>query len=216
MHRRDFSRSLFAASASTLGAATGLVALPAQAQIESLKLGTEYTKLEREAPVDSPKGQIEVVEFFSYGCVHCFRFEPLLSDWMKKQSKDVAVRRTPIAFNPALQPLQQLYFALEAMGQVEALHEKAFQAIHVDQIRLQKEETIIDWAVKQGLDKTKFTDTFKSFGVAGKVKRATQLMTAYSVEGTPALGVAGRYYIPGQGPRSLQVADVLIAAVRKG
>ncbi len=216
MHRRDFSRSLFAASASTLGAAAGLVALPAQAQIESLKLGTEYTKLEREAPVDSPKGQIEVVEFFSYGCVHCFRFEPLLSDWMKKQNKDVAVRRTPIAFNPALQPLQQLYFALEAMGQVEALHEKAFQAIHVDQIRLQKEEAIIDWAVKQGLDKTKFTDTFKSFGVAGKVKRATQLMTAYSVEGTPALGVAGRYYIPGQGPRSLQVADVLIATVRKG
>jgi protein dithiol oxidoreductase (disulfide-forming) len=52
--------------------------------------------------------------------------------------------------------------------------------------------------------------------VAGKAKRAAQLQDAYQVEGTPALGVAGRYYVPGQGPRALVVADALIAEVRKG
>jgi thiol:disulfide interchange protein DsbA len=51
--------------------------------------------------------------------------------------------------------------------------------------------------------------------VAGKAKRATQLQDAYQVEGTPALGVAGRYYISGQGPRTLVIADALIADLRK-
>ena len=45
---------------------------------------------------------------------------------------------------------------------------------------------------------------------------APQLQDLYAVEGTPALGVGGRYYVPGQGPRTLVVADALIAELRKG
>ena len=196
--------------------ATGLsAALPAQAQIAGFKEGSDYLRLQRPAPVDSKGGQIEVLEFFAYTCIHCYNFEPLLTAWMAKKPANVVVRRTPVAFSPAMEPLQRLYYALEAMGKVEALHEKAFRAVHVDKVRLQDPAVMADWIAQQGVDKTQFNQFYNSFGVAGKAKRATQLQDAYQVEGTPALGVAGRYYISGQGPRTLAVAEALIAQLRK-
>ncbi|MDP2262286.1 MAG: thiol:disulfide interchange protein DsbA/DsbL [Hydrogenophaga sp.] len=216
MQRREFSRSLLAAGASTaVGAAGALALLPAHAQTAGLKEGTDFVRLPRPAPVDSPADKIEVVEFFAYSCIHCYNFEPLLSDWMKKKPASVVVRRTPVAFNESFVPMQRLYYALEAMGQVDALHEKAFRAIHVEKQRFTNPDTIVAWAVAQGLDREKFVGFFNSFAVAGKAKRAAQLQDAYGVEGTPSLGVGGRFYVTGQGPRTLVVADALIADLRK-
>jgi len=216
MQRREFSRSAVAAgAASALGVWAGLTALPAQAQLAGLKEGADYVRLARPAPVDSPPGKIEVLEFFAYTCVHCFNFEPLFSNWSKQQGAHVVVRRTPVAFSEAFVPLQRFYYALEAMGLVERLHEKAFQAIHVDKQRLTTPEAIADWVARQGVDRAKFMGFFNAFAVAGKAKRATQLQDAYQVEGTPALGVGGRYYISGQGPRTLVVASALVTSLRQ-
>lgn len=211
MQRREFSRALIGAA--TLGPlCSGLV----MAQVPGLKEGTDYRKVSPTAPVDTPAGQVEVVEFFAYTCVHCFNFEPLLKDWIKTKPANVVVRRVPVRFNAAFEPLQKLYFALEAMGKVDELHDKVFKAIHEERQRLNDFDAIAAWVAKQGVDKAKFTEVFNSFGVVGKAKRATQLQDAYQVEGTPALGVAGRFYIPGQGPRTLTIANALIAEARKG
>lgn len=216
MQRRDFSRSLLAAGATALTAGAGLAPLAAQAQAAGFKEGSDYLRLAKPVATDSAGGKVEVLEFFSYGCIHCFNFEAPMAAWIKKLPANVVVRRTPVAFNDSFVPLQKLYYAIEALGQVEALHEKVFQAIFVAKERLNNPEAIIAWAARQGLDKAKFTEVFNSFAVAGKAKRAVQLQDQYVVEGTPALGVAGRYYIPGQGPRTLQIADALIAGLRKG
>jgi thiol:disulfide interchange protein DsbA len=218
MQRRDFSRSFLALGAtSAVGALAGLSALPvhAQAPVAGLKEGTDYIRLSRQAPVDSPPPQIEVLEFFAYTCIHCFNFEPIFNDWIKQKPANVVVRRTPVAFTDAFLPLQRLYYAFEAMGLVDTLHEKTFRAIHVEKLRLTTPEAITDWVVKQGVDRTKFTDFYNSFAVSGKARRATQQQEAYQVAGTPALGVGGRYYISGQGPRTLVVANALIASMRK-
>jgi len=216
MQRREFSRSLLAAGATTaLGATAALTLTPAHAQMAGLKEGSDFVRLSRPAPVDSPAGTVEVVEFFAYTCVHCYNFEFLFNDWMKKTPAHVVVRRTPVAFNDAFVPMQRLYYALEAMGQVGALHEKVFRAIHVDKQRLNTPEAITAWVTAQGVDREKFTGFFNSFAVAGKARRATQLQDAYQVEGTPSLGVGGRYYVTGQGPRTLVVANALIADLRK-
>ena len=102
---------------------------------------------------------------------------------------------------------------------MEALHDKVFYAIHVEKQALNTDAKILDWAVKQGLDKAKFLEAYNSFSVAGKVKRATLLQEAYKVEGVPALGVAGRYYTDGSRAgsmgRALQVTDALVADARK-
>jgi thiol:disulfide interchange protein DsbA len=100
------------------------------------------------------------------------------------------------------------------MNLLDRLHEKVFQAIHVDKQRLTTAPAILDWVKQQGVDMTAFNSAYSGFGVAGKVRRATQLQNAYQVEGTPSLGIAGRFYAPGQGPRTLVVADTLIAQLR--
>ena len=213
MQRRAFSRSLLAAGAGAL--TTGLLPLAAQAQVGGFKEGSDYLRLGKPVATDSGAGKVEILEFFAYSCIHCYNFEPVMAAWMKKQPANVVVRRTPVAFSPAFVPMQQLYYTIESMGLVESLHEKIFRAFHVDKVRIQEAAVAADWMAKQGVDMKKYNELYNSFSVVGKAKRAAQLQDLYSVEGTPALGVAGRFYIPGQGPRTLQVADALIAEVRK-
>lgn len=211
MQRRDFSRSLLAAGTLTLAGAS----LPALAQRVAPKEGTDYLRLAKPAPVQAPPSQVEVVEFFAYSCIHCANFEPAFEEWIARQPSFVSVRRVPVAFSPAFVPMQRLYYTLEAMDQIKALHGKVFEAIHGQRLPLTTTGPITDWVVKQGLDRARFTEVFNSAAVTTKAQQAAALQEAYAVEGTPAMGVAGRYYISGQGPRTLTVASALIAEVRK-
>jgi protein dithiol oxidoreductase (disulfide-forming) len=196
------------------GLAAGMV-LPLSAMAQSrFEEGVNFTRLANPVAVDTAPGQVEVLEFFAYTCIHCFRFEPDFEAWTKRQPKGVVARRVPVAFNAAMEPLQRLYYALESMGLVEKLHAKVFAAIHIDKQRLLSPKSIVEWVVKQGVDQKAFEMAFNGFAASGKAKRASQLTAAYNVEGTPALGVAGRFYIPGQGPKSLEVADDLIVRSR--
>ena len=132
----------------------------------------------------------------------------------------MAFRRAPVAFREDFVPQQRLYYALDALGLVEKLHAKVFAAIHVEKQDLSKAPAIVEWVAKQGVDKAKFTEQFNSFSVAGKASKAAQLQNAYKVEGVPALGVAGRFYVDGSlakgMERALKVVDSLVAVVRSG
>jgi len=193
---------------------------PATVQGKPPEAGTDFLPLAKPAPVETPAGKIEVIEFFWYSCPHCNAFEPALDAWVKRVPKDVVVKRVPVAFRADFEPQQRLYFALEAMGLVDKLHAKVFNAIHVEHQPLNQPEAIFNWVAKQGVDKAKFMDQFNSFSAASKLKRATQLQDAYKVEGVPAMGVAGRFYTDGtlakSMERGLQVVDFLIGEVRKG
>lgn len=205
MKRREF----------TLGAAAVMLpGLPAWAQS-----GQGYVVLKQPAPVDAPKGQIEVIEFFSYGCVHCMNFVPVFDQWVKAAPKDVAVRLEHVGFQSSFEPLQRIYYSLLAMGAVGAVHDKVFKALQVERKRLDKPEVLFPWIAEQGLDRAKFEAVYKSFGVATQVRRAVQLQEDYRVEGTPALGIAGRYYtdgaMAGGFERMLQITNQLIEQERK-
>jgi len=210
MHRRDFSRSLL-----VTGALAGLGVPPALAQRIAPKEGLDYIRLGRPAPTDSPAGQVEVVEFFAYSCVHCYNFEPLFEEWIQKKPAHVTVKRVPVAFSQAFVPMQRLYYTLEEMQLVDKLHAPFFKAIHADRQPLTTPANITEWVVRQGVDRAKFTEVYNSGAINTRAQRATALQEAYAVEGTPALGVAGKYYIGGQGPRTLVIANALIAEARK-
>jgi thiol:disulfide interchange protein DsbA len=213
--RREFSLASTAAVVAGLGHVT-LV----QAQANAFSAGVDYRRLDKPVAVDAPAGKIEVIEFFWYSCPHCNAFEPTLDTWIKQAPKDVLIKRVPVGFRPDFAPQQRLFFAIEAMGLIEKLHAKVFYAIHVERQRLDTPEAIAEWVAKQGVDKAKFMEQFNSFSVASKQKRAVQLQDAYRVEGVPALGVAGRFYIDGTlaktMERGLKVAEFLIDEVRKG
>jgi thiol:disulfide interchange protein DsbA len=212
MKRRLFSTAMLSATA-ILGAAS------AWAQ-QAFRSGKDYITLERPVATEAGNGKIEVLEFFWYSCPHCNQFEPAFEQWAKNAAKDVVVRRVPVAFRDDFVPQQRLYFTLEAMNLVEKMHIRVFTAIHGEKQMLNSDAAVLAWAEKQGIDKAKFEQAYKSFGVATKAKRAVQLQNDFKIEGVPSLGVAGRYYIDGtlagSMPRALQVADALIAQTRQG
>ncbi len=216
LKRRDFSQ----AAAGVALASAALLSPLAHAQAKKPVAGKDFHILDAKAPVEAPAGKIEVVEFFWYNCPHCNIFEPALANWVKALPKDMAFKRTHVAFNDGFVPQQRLFLALEALGLLDKLHVKVFNAIHTEKINLAKGDAITDWVVKQGVDKTKFLEQFNSFSVSTKATRSTQLQNAYRVEGVPALGIAGRFYtdgaMAGSMERALQVAEYLIAEVRAG
>ena len=214
MKRRDF----------TLAAAAGLPIWgltqgPAPAR-PAPQEGIEYVTLDKRVPAESNDSKIEVIEFFWYSCPHCNAFEPRFAQWLKTIPKDVVVRRVPVRFRDDFEPQQRMFYTLEAMGKLEALHAKLFTAIHADKQKLDTLDTLTAWAVKNGLDKAKFTEIFNSFGVATKARRATQLQEAFKVQGVPSLGVAGRFYTDGTLASSMDsalgVVEYLLGQVRKG
>jgi thiol:disulfide interchange protein DsbA len=213
MNRRDFSAQL-----AGLGLCSTALAVPALAQAQAQIKDSDYVRLA--TPVAVEKGKVEVLEFFWYGCPHCFAFEPALDAWQKKLPADVAFRRVPVAFRESFTVHQKIFYALDAMGKVDEVHRKVFQAIHVEKQRLEKEDDIVAFMQKNGVDAAKFKEVFSSFSVNTKAKQASRLVDAYKIDGVPALGIGGKYFTSGQlagsPERSLVVADALIDRVRKG
>jgi len=215
MKRRQFSVSLLGLAAA--GAALAQGGTPAAAPVE----GTNYVRLTPPAPVSAPAGKFDVIEFFWYGCPHCYAFEPAVEAWLKRAPADVAFRRVPVALygdNTVVQ--QRLYYALEALDLLPSLHRKVFYAIHNERMRLDKLPDITAFMAKNGVDAAKFGDAFNSFAVQTKTRQATVLSDAYKIDGVPAIGVHGRYYtsgsLTGSNEKMLAVADFLLARIRKG
>lgn len=179
---------------SHLAAAFGfsLLALGASAAPDNPKSGVDYRTLEKAQPTDGGK-RVEVIEFFWYSCPHCNSLEPALNDWVAKQGDKIAYKRVPVAFRDSMAPQQKLYYTIEAMGLIDKLHHKVFQAIHVQRKPLDTEAAITTFMVNEGIEKQKFLNVFNSFGVQSKTRRASQLQQAYQIDGVPLLAVEGRY-----------------------
>ena len=217
MKRRDFS--LAAISAATVAGLPFVAQAQGPAAAKPVE-GKDYLSLDKRVPTDVGTGKIEVIEFFWYSCPHCHSFEPQFAAWVKAAPKDVVVQRVPVRFRDDFEAQQRAYYVFESLNMVDAMHGKLFHAIHTERQQLNNAQALAAWANKNGLPEKKFMDTFNSFGVATKARRATQLQDAFKVQGVPALGIAGRFYTDGglaqSMDRALQVADYLIGEVRRG
>jgi protein dithiol oxidoreductase (disulfide-forming) len=214
MQRRQFTQVAAAlAAVSSLSAVALLSNTTAQAQPAKPQAGVDYLVLDKTVPTEAAAGKVEVIEFFGYWCPHCNAFEPELEVWLKKLPSNISFKRVPVAFQDSSIPLQKLYYTLESMGKVNDMQRKVFTAIHADKQNLNTQDSIVAWAVKQGLDEKKFVETFTSFSVNTKVAKAKQLVNDYKIQGVPSLGVAGKFYTESglaKGmPRALQVVEFL-------
>lgn len=200
----------------TLALATlGLAAGAAHAQ---LRLGQDYTVLN---PPQSTEGggKVEVIEFFSYACGHCYKLEPFLATWAKKLPPDVTFKRVPGAGSQAWAQLALLYYSLEAMGKLDPVHDRAFAAIHEQKVNLTNPKVRGEWITKQGLDAAQYSGVEKSFTVQTKLSRAVQMQGAYRVDGVPMIIVNGKYVTStghaGGPEKVVPIVEQLIAMSRK-
>jgi thiol:disulfide interchange protein DsbA len=201
-------RNAFALGATLLGLAFGAAAQAPQ----------QYQTLASPQPTGSP-GKIEVLEFFWYGCPHCYTLEPAVDAWAKKAPADVAFARVPAVPSPQWAEAATIYYTLEAMGLLDKYHGKVFDAFHKENKNLSNRKIREEWLSKNGIDVARYNETEKSFSVATKVQRARQLTAAYRVDGVPRIFVAGKYYtaaeFAGGMTQIFPVVDQLVAMARK-
>jgi thiol:disulfide interchange protein DsbA len=212
----------------SLAAAAVLLFSPVAAS--ALTLGKDYRLLN--PPQPAPAGEkVEVLEFFWYGCPHCYRLQGPLEDWLKHDKPDyVEYKRVPAAFNQAWLQLARVYYTLDAMNLVDKLHQDVFIAIHKEGVLdpralLRNPNSLFDWVAGKGVDRQKFVDTYDSFTVKARTQRTLELTRNYDVQGTPTIVVDGRYITAPSMilkpdntidyPRYFQVLDEVIALARK-
>lgn len=215
MQRRQFS----ALAAASLG--LGLVRTAGAADAALVPVTPQqYQVLGKPVPVTPPAGTVDVVEFFSFACPHCFEFEPMLENWLKTKPANIHFHRSPVHFLQNAANFQPMYFALEAMGLVDAMQQKVFNAVHLEHQRFDKPEAIAAFMTNNGVDAARFMSVFNSFGVRTKVAQATQLFEAYGLDGVPTLAVQGRFVtspsVAKGEAQTLAVVDYLVAQVRAG
>ena len=177
--------------------------------------GKDYMVLSPAQPTGSGS-KIEVLEFFFYGCSHCFKLHPMMSAWEKKMPKDVELTYVPAIFNPSWETMARTFYALETLGQRVQLHEDLFNAWNVSNMDLTDEAKVTDFVVQHGVDHKKFSDAYNSFSMQSKVTRAKQMGQTYGIRGTPTLIVDGKYLITGLHPaETVQALNALVDKARK-
>lgn len=182
--------------------------------VNAAELGKDYKLLNPAQPTSTKK--IEVLEFFFYGCSHCYHLHGPLTTWEKSIAKDVELVYVPTVFRDSWEPMARTFYALQEMGQLPKLHDALFQAWNVSNTDLSDEAKILDFVAPRGADRAKFSALYNSFSMQSKVTRAKQMIRSYGINGTPTLVVDGKYLITGLQPAdTIRVLDEVIALARK-
>ena len=194
-----------------------VTSLPLSASAQEFVEGTHYDLISPSIRTANP-GKIEVVEFFWYGCGHCYTFEPLVSAWKKDLPEDVAFRASPAVWNKGMELHARAFYAAEALGVGEKMHLPIFQAMNVDRKRLASESEIADLFASHGVDEADFGKAFNSFGVGSQVNQANAVARSARITGTPELMVNGKYRVStrkaGSQANMLKVVEFLIEKER--
>ena len=195
-----------------------VLAIGGQAFAEEYEEGKQYVRIASPLPT-LHKDKIEVVEFFWYGCVHCFHFEPVLRAWQANQGDDVYVIGSPAMWNERMKTHAQAYYTAKALGVSDKLDEPLFAALNTPpRPKLDSEDELAAFFAEYGVDEKDFRKAFNSFGVASQVRQADARARSTAIEGTPELLVNGKYRISGSlaggQEEMLEVAEFLIAKER--
>ena len=191
------------------------LAFTARAEIVA---GHDYVVLNPAQPTTA-EGKVEVIEFFWYGCPHCYELHPHLKRWLQQKPQDVQFRYVPAVARDSWVPGAKIFYALEALGELNRLNDQVYDAIHLDQIDLNNEQVLLDWVAKRGIDRQKFIDAYNSFAVQAKVAQARRMTRDYQIRGVPTLVVDGKYLTSGTYAGSVQgavaVMDQLVKKARQ-
>jgi len=169
--------------------------------------GKDYVRLPTPVPPATPD-KVEVVEMFWYGCPHCYELEPVTQEWLKRKPENVTFTRIPVAFGASWESGARAYYAAEALGVLDKLHQLLFDAFH-QRRKLNTEDELAAFFAEHGVDQEAFRKAYTSFQTETQLRRGNQLAQRYGVKGVPAVIVNGQYDV--RSPRVFEVVDFLIA-----
>ncbi len=178
-------------------------------------LGKDYKLMNPPQPTTSGK-KIEVLEFFSYGCIHCYHLHPYMEAWEKKAPKDVELQYVPVIFNESAEPMARAFYALDALGLRKKMHDAIFKGVFDQHADLSDEKSITDFVAQKGVDRAKFAAAYNSFTLQSRIARSNQMTQDYRIMGTPTIVVDGKYVITGLQPDAMvSVLEEVVRIARK-
>jgi thiol:disulfide interchange protein DsbA len=167
----------------------------------------------------SQEGVIDVVEVFSYGCIHCYNFDPVIERWAAVERENVEFRRLPAVFGKSWEPLARWFYVAEILEVSEKVHMPLFEAIHRHRLDIRD----ADLAAKlfenlANVDPQKFKDLAESFEVDYRIRRDGTEARKFRVTGVPTMTVGGMFKVDGamagSNARMLEVVDFLVQKIR--
>ena len=197
-----------------------MLALPASQAAEAVqwKEGVHYNEIPFPVTVETGKN-IEVREYFWYGCPHCFNLEPTINKWLKQKPKGAEFVRSPAILGPSWQIHAVAYFSYEALGIVDKMHGPTFIALHNDKRILNSVDDLADFVAKNGVDRAKFIKATNSFGVRVKLQHQMQLDRDAGIRSVPAIVVDGKYRtgadIAGSEENLIKLIDYLVQKAKQ-
>ncbi|MGD0959838.1 MAG: thiol:disulfide interchange protein DsbA/DsbL [Methylomonas sp.] len=172
-----------------------------------------YEVLKPTQPVQNPE-KIEVIEFFWYGCPHCYHLEPAIKQWLKNKPANVEFIRQPAVFNELWGKNAKVFYTAEALGVEDKLHDDIFDAIQNKKIKLATDEEIAKFFIEHGVKEEDFQTAYKSFSVDAKLRQAEGMGPRYGISGVPTLIVNGKFKVTATSAKSqdnmLNVVNQLI------
>ena len=169
--------------------------------LTGISCAAEYQEGKHYKRIDTQKTanpeNVEVLEFFWYGCPHCYQFEPHIKQWKKGKPENVDFYRVPATFRPLWTLHARAYYALEMMGKLEQVHPYMFTEIHNNKNMLDSVDSLAKFVSKHGVDRSEFIDTMNSFSVENNLRKATKKVSSYKLSGVPTIAVNGKYLVSG-------------------
>jgi thiol:disulfide interchange protein DsbA len=179
--------------------------------------GVNYRVLATPMVTDSE--QIEVMEFFWYGCPHCESFEKPLHQWQKTMAEGVRLVQSPAIWNEPMKLHAKVFFIAQNMPNSEPIHAALFSKVmdlrEVRDLNLQTEE-LASFLKGYGLSKADFKQQLSSVEINKKLQHAIELMSQSKIEGTPSILVNGRYLVLNESAKTVeQIMDITSFLVEK-
>jgi thiol:disulfide interchange protein DsbA len=190
-------------------------ACQAQAPVAPYESGTQYFPIDPPVPTSAPPGKVEVVEVFSYACIHCAHFQPLVDAWRAKQSKNVVFKYLPAAWNEQWEGFAKAFLAADALGVVEQTHAAMFKALHEEKKNFASLDDLAQWYAGFGVKPEAFKSAYGSMTTLAGLEHSKTVVPQYGIDGTPTVIVAGKYRVTGQSAGAAEkvfdVVDFLVA-----
>lgn len=185
----------------------------AEGEEPEFRKNKHYVVKRRMPDTEAPEGKTELMEFFWYGCPHCFRLEPVLKEWLEERTDTVHLRLLPTVFNSRWAIGARTYYTLEEMDRLD-LHPVIFSLVHEQGRPMRSGEGIGRMLAPFDMDPTEFAKVFRSEAVTERIDEAKEIHEKYDIEGVPAIAIDGKYLITTKHVTSyemlLDVADYLI------
>jgi thiol:disulfide interchange protein DsbA len=183
---------------------------------EEYTAGIDYAVLPSPIPTSAPKGKVEVLEMFWYGCPHCYHFEPHIKAWMKNKPEAVYFIHVPAALNASWVVHARAYYAAEQLGVLDKFHDALFVALHEQRRRLNSVDSLSRFAASLGIDEEKFRKAMNSTETNSAILKAQEIGYRSMADGVPMILVDGKYKVTGRMAggsyeNMLKIVDYLVA-----